>query len=469
MNLCSRYLAVILCLACCVIVRAQGGYDVEPVARHLSVPVRMAFAPDGRLFYLELFTGNVKVILGDSLQNGTWLHVESNTVLERGLLGIAFDPEFNTNHYVYLFYTTKADTPSNRVERYTEVNWRADSSSRTILFDQSVSTPCGIASNHNGGGLAFGTDGKLYVTLGENACPELAGRIDDPRGKVLRIEPHIASPYNAVADNPWYDDGDPFTGNDDRIYAKGFRNPFGITWSTLDSSVYVTENGPDCNDEIDHVLPGNDYGWRPACDPSMPDHCACPQDAPYTTPLWGVSPTIAPTGLVVYTGSIYPELFGKIIFVDNNQGYIRAGTFLNPDSLDVSVISMPIGLGSLFDIVQGPDGYLYISHFDGIWRLKPLATAMQGDVEPKVNELMQNVPNPFNPLTTFTFQTTEFGNVRLIVYDILGRKVAELVNDVRSPGIYSVTWNASAFPSGMYVYQLSTASNTLTKQMLLLK
>lgn len=448
-------------------------YTYEPVATNLNIPVRLAFPPDGsgRLFYLELFTGNVQVTGSDSARNGTWLHLDVAQVAERGLLGIAFDPAFASNHYVYIFYTTPADTPSNRVERYTEVNWRADTASRMLLYDQSVLTPCGIVRFHNGGSLAFGRDGKLYIGTGENGCPMLSPSTTSPRGKILRIEPHIPAPFNAVTTNPFYDDGNPSTGNDDRIYAKGFRNPFGMRLSPVDSVLYVTENGPDCNDEIDRVGAGRDYGWRPACDASAPNHCSCPQDSPYTKPLWRITPTIAPTGLTIYTGNRYPELTNKLIFVDNNRGYIWAGTFAQVgDSLLVDTAATPPGFGSLFDIAEGPDGYLYISHFDAIRRIVPLPAAVAAEVEQLPRSLgIENFPNPFNPTTTFMVALPFAAETVLSIFDLLGRPVAEVFRGELTAGTHTFTWSGSNVSSGMYYYRLRAGGHEVTGRAMLLR
>ncbi|MBI4547364.1 MAG: PQQ-dependent sugar dehydrogenase [Ignavibacteriae bacterium] len=471
MKILRRHLLVFLIVDLMYYLRmnAQGGYTLEPIMQNLDVPVRFAFAPDGsgRIFYLELLTGNVRVIDSDSSRD-LWLHVNSSSEIERGLLGIAFDSQFSDNRYVYIFYTTQADTPANRVERYTEVNGRADTSSRMLLFEQTVMTPCGISTRHNGGALTFGTDGKLHISFGENNCPQLAADTTDPRGKILRIEPHIPAPNNAVVTNPFYDDGNPFTGNDDRIYAKGFRNPFGMTLSLFDSTIFVTENGPDCNDEINRVLPGHDYGWREECQ-TGPDHCNCSQSFPFTPPLWSITPTIAPTGLIVYNGSLYPELYARVIFVDWVEGKIRAGT-LSPmnDSLTVTVISSATG-GSLLDVVQGPDGYMYFSTYDAIWRLLPQQTDIVENTTHPRTVLLQNHPNPFNPKTDLRFEIGDWSYVSLKVYDVFGKETATLVDEKKSPGSYSVTWDANGMPSGVYFYRLMTQSFQDTKKMILLK
>jgi glucose/arabinose dehydrogenase len=450
--------------------QAQSGYTFDHFSTQDSVPVRIAFPPDGtgRLFYLELFNGNVKVISSDSTQSGTWLRVNSDPLLERGLLGIAFDSNFTSNHYVYIYYTFQSDTPANRVERYTEVNYKADTTSRMLLFQQSVATPCGIASNHNGGALTFGSDGKLYITLGENACSDLSTLTTDPRGKVLRIEPHIPAPNNAVTSNPFYDDGNPFTGNDDRIFAKGLRNAFGMTLSPFDNTVYVTENGPDCNDEVNRILSGHDYGWRPECFSGL-NHCSCSQDSPYTRPLLTISPPIAPTGILFYDGTVYPELYGKALFADNNQGYIHVGILNGThDSLIISDVIQP-GVGSIYDIIKGPDGYIYFCFYDGICRMIPKPNEVNDDAVIPTTYLLQNVPNPFNPLTNIQYAIATREYVRLAVYNILGEEIAVLADGIQEAGIKSYIWHPVNMPSGVYFYRLRAGEFREGKKMLLLK
>ncbi|MBI1805420.1 MAG: PQQ-dependent sugar dehydrogenase [Ignavibacteria bacterium] len=449
---------------------AQGSYTIQPVEVGLNIPVRFAFAPDstGRTFYLELQTGNVKVIKGTVAQNGTWLHVDVATQGERGLLGIAFDPDFSNNRYVYVYYTAPFTTPRNRVERYTEVNFRADTSSRLLLYEQSVATPCGVYTNHNSGALVFGTDRKLYISVGENFCSQLAEDLSDPRGKILRIEPNVPSPNNAVTTNPFYDDGDPTTGYDDRIFAFGLRNSFGMTLNSFDSTIYATENGPDCNDEVNRILVGDDYGWRPECQ-TGPTHCSCAQDSPYKPPLWQITPTIAPTGIVVYHGTFYPELDGKILFVDYNFGSLRAGT-LTPakDSLNVTIISQP-GLGSLFDIVEGTDGYIYFSYASGISRLNPLSTGVANGNSPSTFFLRQNYPNPFNNSTVIEYEIPQESYVRIAVYDGIGKLITTLVDQHQPAGVYRIQFDAKSLSSGVYFYTIKAGSFTDTKQLQLIK
>lgn len=456
-----RLRAGILCLSVLTaagICRSEGGYSLTTVAAGLDTPVRIAFAPDGsgRLFGLGLKTGDVEVIGGDSSQNGIWLHVDVSTQGERGLLGIAFDPDFVSNRFVYLYYTTGGPVVVNRVARYTEIAGRADTTTAMILYEAPVQTPCITTYYHNAGALTFGASGELYVSTGDNWCAEISAMADDPRGKILRIDPSSPAPCNGDPANVFFDDGDPSTGNDDRIFAKGLRNPFGLTFDMSDSTLFATENGPDCNDEINRVVNGADYGWRPGCN-SGPDHCSCSQEIPYTPPLWAVTPTISPTGIVVYHGTAYPELDGNVIFTSYNDGAIRRGTFIDGgDSLDVEILFSP-GAGSLLDVVRGTDGFLYVSGTDAIYRLDPLPTEIRETVTKSVGDRISAVHRSGHESRfRVRYTLTGEGEVRLALYDLLGRLVGHLASGHHHPGIHETFFSHEQIASGVYILRLST-------------
>ena len=446
----------------------QGVYILSPVATGLANPARMAFAPDGsgRLFYLELKTGNVRVIRNDTLEAEPWAMFNVSEPGERGLLGIAFDPGFAANGRAYVYYTAAESTLVNRVVRLTEAGGRADTASAVTLFEAPVQTPCGLFTNHNAGALAMVTAGELYISTGENRCPQLSQSLSDPRGKVLRIDPELPFPANAVESNAFRDDGDPLTGNDDRIFASGLRNPYGMTVSPIDSAVYVTENGPDCNDEINRVSNGRNYGWRPECD-SGPTHCECGQDSPYTRPLWKVSPTIAPTGLVVYDGTVYPELYGKLLFLSYNDARILVGTFINGgDSLEVSVMDQP-GLGALFDIVRGPDGYLYVSASTAIYRINPLPTGVPGGTNERAVSPGIFASRDGDERAMFEYLLDAGSVISLGVHVILGRLVAEPDAGFRSAGVHRVSIDTRGLASGVYFVRLATQSSVHQQKLII--
>ncbi|MGB9155899.1 MAG: PQQ-dependent sugar dehydrogenase, partial [Chthoniobacterales bacterium] len=175
----------------------------------------MEFAPDGRLFVC-LQTGQVRVIKNGSLLATPFLSLSVDSSGERGLIGIAFDPNFTNNHYVYVYYTVPTSPIHNRVSRFTAAGDVAASGSEVVILN--LDNLSG-ATNHNGGGLHFGSDGKLYIGVGENANGANAQTLSNLLGKVLRINSDGSIP----TDNPFYNSA---SGNNRAIWALGLRNPF---------------------------------------------------------------------------------------------------------------------------------------------------------------------------------------------------------------------------------------------------
>jgi glucose/arabinose dehydrogenase len=210
----------------------------------------------------------------------------------------------------------------------------------------------------NGGEIGFGSDGMLYVSPGsENNILTVDNR-DRPQGKIHRMTPTI--PAKPAPDNP-----DP----NSTSWAFGFRNPFGFTFHPETGIMYATENGPDCDDEINRVLPGKDYGWR--TDGLCEDN-ALPPDYPsrFEPPVIYFTPTVAPTGIMFYTGKVFPEWKNDMFFCAYNLGrmyHIK----LQDDGIHVKGAgTVDTGLPRCaVAITTGPDGNIYFSDIDGIYRV----------------------------------------------------------------------------------------------------
>lgn len=327
-----------------------GELRLEPVLTGVNMPVAMAMAPDGRVFYNEWRTGNVRIV---DIVGGVWqlrpipfYHVDVGQVVEQGLLGIVLDPNFSTNHYVYIYYVT-ADGQQNRLLRLTEVNGQG--TNPTPILD-------GLPANqvHNGGLLRFGPDGKLYVSIGEWNQRDLAQDLNSLGGKILRLNPDGSIPA-----------GNPF-GNS-RIYALGLRNSFGMVFHPQTGDLWVTENGPDTNDEVNRIVAGGNYGW--------PIVTGITNNSSFLNPIVAFTPTLGPTGIAtIPQNSLYPATFhNNLLFAEVNGGKLRrivlAGARL--DHLGAVTVAYGGGNGPLLDMLSGPGGYLYVSNFSTIYRLIP--------------------------------------------------------------------------------------------------
>ncbi len=323
------------------------GAKVETVLTGMDKPIALAFDPAGRLFYTEKVTGKVRLFENGKLQPDPVITFKVNSNGERGLLGIAVDPNFNANHYVYVYYTCgECDPIQNRVARFTESN--GVGSNPTTIF----TSPVFSATNHNGGNIHFGPDGKLYVSVGDGGCcPENAQDVTVRNGKLHRINPDGSMP----ADNPTFGG----QGALPSLYAMGLRNSFDFAFdSVVKGRIFASENGPNCDDEMNRIEAGYNYGWRPdyPCDDANPA-----KDVNTIPPLWYLPRgqcCEAPTGITVYNGNSVPQ-WKDGLFMAGYQGGKLRHFYLNSDRTALTASKVVEGIQANMDLETGPDGAFY--------------------------------------------------------------------------------------------------------------
>ncbi|HEX7771865.1 MAG TPA: PQQ-dependent sugar dehydrogenase, partial [Pyrinomonadaceae bacterium] len=216
----------------------------------LSNPTAMEIAPDGRIFVCQQ-GGSLRVIKDGALLSTPFLTLSVDASGERGLLGIAFDPNFASNNFIYVYYTVSTSPRHNRVSRFTANGDVAVSGSETVLLDLDNLTS---ATNHNGGAIHFGPDGKLYIAVGENATASNAQTLNNRLGKILRINSDGTPP----ADNPFFNQA---TGNNRSIWALGLRNPFTFAFQPGTGRMFINDVGEASWEEINDGIAGSNYGW----------------------------------------------------------------------------------------------------------------------------------------------------------------------------------------------------------------
>jgi glucose/arabinose dehydrogenase len=336
------------------------GFTQSPVVSGLTNPTDMEFAPDGRLFVAEQ-AGRVRI----AKTNGTLptfldisSRVDSNG--ERGLLAVAFDPNFSTNHYVYLHYTQKATSTTsvhNRVVRVTASGDRAVAGSEKLIFRLNNLSS---AANHNGGAIHFGKDGKLYVAVGDNANGDNAQSLGNLKGKILRINKDGTIPTG----NPFYSTA---SGNNRAIWAVGLRNPFKFAVKPGTGTIFINDVGEKTWEEINRGASGANYGWN-LCEgnhdnPNRPGSVNC-SAAPYTGPVHEYTHgSTNTTGCSITGGTFYnpatvrfPSGYvGDYFFADLCSGWIR-----RYDPSTDAATGFATGLSSVVDLeVSKNEGELY--------------------------------------------------------------------------------------------------------------
>ncbi|MBD0369797.1 MAG: PQQ-dependent sugar dehydrogenase [Pyrinomonadaceae bacterium] len=321
-----------------------AGFTETMVASGLTNPTAMSFAPDGRLFVCQQ-NGQLRVIKNGVLLSTPFVTVNVDPSGERGLLGVAFDPNFSNNRFVYVYYTTGAIPMHNRVSRFTANGDVAVAGSETVILElDNLSS----ATNHNGGAIHFGPDGKLYIAVGENANPSNAQTLTNLLGKVLRINSDGTIP----TDNPFFNSA---TGKNRAIWALGLRNPFTFAFQPGTGRLFINDVGQDTWEEINDGIVGSNYGWPITEGPTT--------DPRFRGPIFSYRHTgAAITGCAIAGGAFYNPSFvqfpaayvGNYFFADLCSGWIKLLNTTNNTASDfASGINQPV------DLKVGPDGSLY--------------------------------------------------------------------------------------------------------------
>lgn len=320
-----------------------AGFREVIVATGLSRPTAMTVAADGRVFVC-LQAGQLRVIKDGALLAAPFVSLSVNSEGERGLLGVAVDPQFAANRFVYVYYTTASAPVRNRVSRFTASASGdvAVAGSERVLLELE---PLG-ATNHNGGAIHFGGDGKLYVAVGENAVRNNSQKLDNRLGKILRINSDGSIPD----DNPFFNLA---LGDNRSIWALGLRNPFTFAVDPQSGRIFINDVGEGAWEEINDGIAGANYGWPATEGPTTNPEFATPFSA-YDRRN---TSSCAIAGGAFYspqTAQFPAEYLGSYFFADLCGGWIRR--------LDVesrAVTAFATGIPNPVDLQVADDGSLY--------------------------------------------------------------------------------------------------------------
>jgi len=328
------------------------GFVETSVASDLSRATAMEFSPDGKLFIAEQ-AGTLEVWNnGSKLQNDFFADdpLTVNASGERGLLGIAFDPDYASNRYVYVYYTATGPV-HNRVSRFTAnvAGDRALADSEVVILDLNNLSS---ATNHNGGAIHFGPDGKLYIAVGDNANGANSQSFNNLLGKILRINPDGSIPD----DNPFLDEAD---GQNEAIWAMGLRNPYTFAFSAS-GQMYINDVGQNTWEEINEGFAGANFAWPGTEGPFTPPS---PNPNLRTAPIYAYRHDVGtPRGCAITGGTFYnpttvqfpADYVGDYFFADFCGGWIY-----RYDAATDAVTKFADGIGAPVDLRTGSDGSLY--------------------------------------------------------------------------------------------------------------
>ena len=238
-----------------------SGFSEKEIVSGLARPTAMEFAPDGRLFVAEQ-GGNIRVIENGVLLEEPFLRVNTIGRGKGGLLGITFDPEFEANGYVYVYYTAGGtpDPIHARVSRFTTNNAdpnTADPESETIIIEPEGS----VVPAHMAGAIGFGNDGKLYIATGDQQISGNSQNTTNLLGKILRYNPDGSIPDGNPPSFITANGTETTTGRNRAIYVMGLRNPYRFAFDALTGRMFVNDVGESDWEEVNDVFNGSNYGW----------------------------------------------------------------------------------------------------------------------------------------------------------------------------------------------------------------
>ncbi len=369
--------------------------ELKPFAQGLSQPVHLAGDGSGRLFVVERRGRILLVNAGGSVLQTPFLDITDRVLSaapEQGLLSVAFPPDFATSRVFYVNYTGGTGAGQTRIARF-EVD--PANQSRALPGSEVVILPIEQPyTNHNGGQIAFGPDGKLYIGMGDGGgAGDPDGNAQDTSvllGKLLRVDPE----QDPVDIDTWY--------------AKGLRNPWRFSFDRVTGALFIGDAGEDSIEEIDYLPagtpPGTNFGWKvmegSQCFPPGANNC---QPAGYTAPVAEYtheSSNCAVTGGFVYRGSQVPELYGTYVYGDFCSG--RIWGLRQEGSGWTSAELLQSGL-SISSFGEGDDGELYVVDYGGaIYRIqrktapRPTATPTLSP-SPTATPTATPVPSPGAP------------------------------------------------------------------------
>jgi glucose/arabinose dehydrogenase len=453
-------------LQLCVFLFASSVFSqtiaLQTFASGFSSPVAIVNAGDERLFVVQR-GGLIRIVNANGTINATpFLSLSSIIVAggERGLLGLAFHPDYETNGRFYVNYTRSGDG-ATVIARYNVSD--SDPNSANPASAEILLTIAQPFSNHNGGSLNFGPDGYLYIGMGDGGSggdPSNFGQnLNSLLGKMLRIDVNGETGYAIPADNPYVG-----IAGEDEIWAVGVRNPWKFSFDRQTGDLWIADVGQNAIEEINKATSteaGLNYGWRCYEGNSPYNTSGCGGSSNYTFPVAQYTHAstggCSLTGGYVYTGTTYPNLQNKYIFADycnNRIGYVATSggaITWTPNSFT----------GNIASFGEDVNGELYVAGISNGIISRVIDTSLSTtDFEQNGLSLF---PNPAN--NSFTIRNSNLLNLNeLSIYDAMGKRITNQKIDVietttvdieyLSPGLYFVSVegiNGSKFTSKLVV------------------
>ncbi|WP_411894804.1 PQQ-dependent sugar dehydrogenase [Winogradskyella sp. A2] len=464
-----RILASTICLLFGMLLTAQE-LDIQLFAENFDRPVNIKNAGDDKLYVVEQ-DGYIRIVNADgTIESTAFLNIDSqviNSGNERGLLGLAFHPNYATNGYFYLNYINNSgNTVISRFNRSGTNPLLADPSSELILL--TYSQPF---SNHNGGDMAFGQDGYLYISSGDGGSggdpQNNSQNLTNLLGKILRIDvdnTENGSNYAIPDDNPYHESPT----NREEIWAYGLRNPWKFSFDQLNGDIWIADVGQNEYEEINKAAlseSGLNYGWRCYEGNSTYNTSGCPAPTSLTYPVSEYSHTnnglfkCSITGGYRYRGSTYTNFSGLYFFADycsGEIGYLEE----NGTNWDMTLVDFP---GNWVAFGEDVNGELYISDISS-GNIYKLIDSSLSITDSNFSEI-SIYPNPADSLVNLDFSNiTGNPEITVEILDIQGKIILSELRTIET--VYKL--DVSKFNAGLYILKCKSVSGEILLQKLII-
>lgn len=451
-NMAKKYYFTLFFVATSILCQAQN-IGLQSFASGFASPLEITHAGDSRMFVVQK-GGLIRVLNANGTINPTpFLDVSSlvSTNSERGLLGLAFHPDYATNGYFFINYTNLSG--NTVIARYSvSSNPNVASTTATILM--TITQPY---SNHNGGTIKFGPDGFLYIGMGDGGSggdpQNYAQNINQNLGKMLRIDvnSNVAPFYTIPPSNPFVG----VAGNDE-IWAIGLRNPWKFSFNRLTGDLWIADVGQNAVEEVNRVLSplpntGLNFGWRCYEGNSVYLNSGCvPASSmvfPYTQyPRSGGACSI--TGGYVYTGSLYPNFQNKYFFADYCDNRIRM-----VDTNGTVTLSSAFPGNSMVSFGEDMNGELYIIGISSGTVFKIVDTTLSTSTFQ--DDSFTIATNSNRGSFTVKSQTLTFSSIS--VFDISGKRI----QTIKPANEFENSIDLSTVVNGVYFLRLEESNGTI--------
>lgn len=464
----KKYFTLLILLLCNQLLIAQSTIALQSFSAGYTSPVGIENCGDSRIFIVQQ---NGQIMVSDSTGHKRiqpFLDISDRVLFngEQGLLGLAFDPDYLTNGYLYVNYINKSG--NTQISHFQTKNGHFNTASKNSeKFILQIQQPF---SNHNGGCTRFGPDGYLYIGMGDGGSGgDPNNNAQNPQsllGKMLRINVHSGNPYSIPPDNPFIDSSN----YRKEILDLGLRNPWRWSFDAQTGALIIADVGQETWEEVDYqsaISKARNYGWRCYEGNHAYNTTGCNAQSSYISPVYeyqhsGTTGDCSIIGGFVYRGTKYKPLKGKYFFTDYCSGIIRTLVITNPTAVEQDVYNGAAQSYTSFGEDNNRELYLANSSNGTIYHIISAGSVIQNEATTVAANSFSVSPNPSNGNFTINYKSEKNQQVYIKIQNMLGVQFLQSEKSI-STGTNNINLTVH-LPQGDYYVGITNAAGKSTYQ-----